>query len=141
MKIYIDQNVNQDKLKEIRKKYSFEIVQEHDTEQDIKTTAKIPKALTIGDYGSFIDDTDFVPGDEFEKIQNIIGKNNNADVSHIYSAYIVKCEFFITEDNDFFKYPKDDTYNKKKTDLEDILKPLRIITLNQLEEHLKTKNS
>lgn len=107
MKVYIDQSINQTDIKILRTKYEFEIVQEHDTEQHIKIATQVAKAFTIGSNGSYMSREDFIPGDDFEKIQKIIGRENNFDISHLYSAYVANCKYFLTENkNDFIRYFK-----------------------------------
>lgn len=48
MKIYIDQGVDQRKLKVLSNKYDFDMVQAQGLEQNIKIAGNVPKAFTIG---------------------------------------------------------------------------------------------
>jgi len=141
MKVYIDQGVNQRKLRELRKKFKFEVVQGHRTEGRIKGASQVSEPFTIG--VSVIGGMDKIVGDNMSEVSRIIGKNNRNDISHIYSAYMENgCEYFITNNaDDFIRNGKNDAKGTKRKELEKQLQGLRVVTLNEFERALAKRSS
>jgi hypothetical protein len=128
IKVYIDQNVDQKKVEEIKKLYNYIVVQ-NDTEQQFRKIIKVNKAFTLD--SSTLDGPDVLAGDSIDFVKKIIGKERHADIGHIYSAYINKCNYFITENI------KDFVNDGKKDLLEKDLSPLKIRRLNEFIEEIK----
>lgn len=140
-KVYIDQGVDQPKIKSLSKEYKFQIVQAHSTEKKIAGARSIARPFTIG--VSLLDGTDKIADENIHTVNSIIGKNNRADITHIYSAYMEpNCRYFVTNN------PKDFIYeskrvkhsHKKRIDLEKSLPNLKIFTLKEFETELKKGN-
>ena len=122
MKVYIDQNINQKKIKEIKKSFNFEIVQ-NDTEQQFGSTSKINKAFILD--SSQLDGPDVIVDNNIEIVQRVIGENKHEDIGHIYSAHINNCDYFITEN------VKDFILHGKRELLEQALPSLKIRRLGE----------
>jgi hypothetical protein len=127
MKVYIDQGVDQKELKKLQKIRSFKIVQT-DLEQQFSITGKVNKAFTIG--RSTLDGPDVLAGDNISLVQEIVGKSKHEDISHIYSAWLNKCDYFITNN------PDDFIRDQKREKLEQVLYPLKIVTLKEFATEL-----
>lgn len=124
MKIYIDQGVNQKRLKVLRKISSFTLVQ-NDLEQKFKVTEEINKGLTVG--FSRVGGADIIAGAEIDLIKEIMDPSNLIDISHIYSAWINNCDYFLTNN------PGDFIFENKREKLELILSPMKILTIDEFE--------
>jgi hypothetical protein len=122
MKVYIDQGVDQKKIKALAKKYNFEIVQ-NDTEQQFRKINKVNKAFTLD--SSTLDGPDVIADDKINDLKRVVGGGERrSDNGHIYSAYLNQCNYFITEN------PRDFINHDKKEALEKILYPLKIRRLD-----------
>lgn len=142
MKIYVDQGVDQRKLKVLRNKYSLDLVQAQGLEQNINIAENVPKAFTIG--LSMIGGDDYLAGDDIEQVRTIIGNstvNDRIDIGHVYAAHHAGCNFFVTNNPKSFIYTSRG-HNKsdaKRQRLEVALGGLKIVTIEELEEELKSQ--
>lgn len=138
MKVYVDQGVDQNKLKQLAKDYDLELMQGHRIESRIKNATQIgePFILNISKLGGM----DRLVDNNFKEIEKIIGKDNYADIIHLYSAYMENgCQYFITNNpRDFIRaIRKDSTSTAKRDELEKILTGLRIVTLDEFSDGLR----
>lgn len=139
MKVYIDQGVDQKKIKKLKQLYGFEAIHHQSLEQPIKVADAVPGVFVLnqsilgsGDYLADCDVTDF---------QIIIGKSNKQDrldTAHLYTAIHANCDYFITNNPDSFIY--DDRKNKdsdnKRIELEKLTEKLKIVRLGEFEKIL-----
>lgn len=141
MKVYIDQGVNQRKLRALRDIYGFDIVQAQGLEQNIKIADDVPKAFTIG--LSMIGGSDYLAGDDIEPVKSIIGSstiNDRLDVGHIYAAYHTGCVYFVTNNPKSFIYrTRADKTETKRKQLEEALTGLKVVSIDELEQELALK--
>lgn len=122
MKIYIDQNIDVKRLKRNIPLPSVEVVQCHDLENKRGIAEQVGGSFTIG--ASTIGGPDMIVGDNFIDVSKVIKNHNKKDILHIYSAYMNKCDYFVTDDMDEFI--------SNRNQLEHILSPLKIVTLDEL---------
>jgi hypothetical protein len=141
MKIYIDQGVDQRKLKVLSNKYDFDMVQAQGLEQNIKIAGNVPKAFTIG--LSTIGGDDYLAGNDIEQLRAIIGSNSvndRLDIGHVYAAYHAGCKYFVTNNPKSFIYTsRRDNTDVKRQQLEATLGGLKIVTIAELEEDLESE--
>lgn len=140
MRVYADQGANRKRLKELAKEHGFEVVQGHRTEDRIKGATQIGEPFTLG--VSLLDGSDLLAGDNIHDVTRIIGKDNAADISHIYSAYMDRdCGYFVTANpKDFIRrVRKDPESNEKREELEALLDGLEIVTIDELANRLEEK--
>ncbi len=128
IKAYIDQNINLKAIKKLENLYNFRIVQ-NDMEQQFKKVNKVNKVFTLD--SSTLDGPDVIAEDDVDSVKKVIGKKNYADISHIYSAHINGCNYFVTEN------VKDFIDHDKRVKLEQILYPLKIRRLQKFIKEIK----
>ncbi len=131
MKIYIDQGVSQKAIRQLKKKYNFSIVTGHMNEQRIRSATDVPQPFRLD--SSLLCSGDFLAGSEFYDLERVIGKSNRNDIDHLYTAYREKCDCFITANpRDFIRLRRNDaTSIEKREKLEDILKDIKIMELDE----------
>jgi hypothetical protein len=126
MKIYIDQGVDQVKLRKLKKEHDLTYIQGHSLEQIFSWTEKISQPFRLD--SSYLNGPDLLAGDNALEVQAVIGKGNKNDIDHLYSAYMAQdCNYFITNDKDEF------IKNGKRERLEKILPGIKIVTLEEFE--------
>ncbi|MFO0971066.1 MAG: hypothetical protein U0520_01805 [Candidatus Saccharimonadales bacterium] len=140
MKVYADQGVDQRKLRTLKNQYGFDIVQAHDIEQNISVAKNVPHPFVLGI--SLLDGGDYLAGDDINEIGKVIGgttvgKNGGTDTLHVYTAHKEGCQYFITNNSaDFIYTSRRDKTNGKRQKLEEILRGMKIVTLDEFEKAL-----
>lgn len=141
IKIYVDQGVNQKRLRTLRAKYEagVDLVNVNHYEQRIKCARSISGVLTLG--GSALDGDDYLGDDcilkQIEVAMFPDGKNkpnDNLDIAHLYSTYIEKCDYFVTNN------PRNFIYSGIRKRIERILPRLKIVDIDELERLLAVDN-
>ncbi len=131
IQITIDQGVNLKVLKKLQSQGLVQLNQVHDIEQIFKKVKPQGKAFTLGN--STLGGPDMLAGDSLHKIEKIIGPTNKNDIQHLYSAYLNKSTYFITEN------PKDFIFQSKREELEEILE-VKIRTTDEFIEEILSES-
>ena len=128
--ITIDQGVNQRKLKSLIRDEKIIVKQVKDLEYQWPFTRKHGQPFRIG--VSTIGGLDMIADDNFIAVkQEFPHKRQQADMIHLYSAYLAGSEYFLTND------PNDFIYEEKRLRLEALMPGLKIRTLEEfLNEQL-----
>lgn len=140
MRVYADQGANRKILKKLSSEYGFEVVQGHRTEERIDGATQIGEPFTLD--VSILDGPDLLVEESIRDVTTIIGRENGADISHIYSAYMDRdCDYFVTANpKDFIrKIKKDQESNGKREELEKIVTGIHIVTIEELITKLEGK--
>lgn len=131
MNVYVDQGVSQRRIKEIKKEHDINFMHVGHYEQLLKQCEDVSGYFVLG--RSQLDGTDVLGlADNVElQIIRIVGKNNKLDIAHLMSAAYNGCNVFLTNDlGEFIR-------NGKKEKLEQILSPMKIMTLDMFEDMLQ----
>ncbi|WP_139062559.1 hypothetical protein [Aquimarina megaterium] len=112
IKIYCEDGAMTKDIRMLKNSGSIELISFPFENFNRRTTdSKLPSNLTIDSTfitaDSDIKISDTVSSDIFDKIANIIGKENNNDIRHVDTAYKEKCQIFVSPD-------KKDIINKGK---------------------------
>lgn len=139
MKVYVDQGVDQKKIKKLKQLYGFEAIYHQSLEQPIKVADAVPGVFVLDQ--STLDGGDYLAGCDITDFQMVIGKSNKQDrldTAHLYTAIHASCDFFITNNPDSFIY--DDRKNKdsdnKRIELEKLTEKMKIVRLEEFEKIL-----
>ncbi|MBD3329169.1 N-6 DNA methylase [Candidatus Dojkabacteria bacterium] len=122
LNIYVDQNLNLKRVNELYRKGKVVFSQAQREEQQFKNTRKVGQAFSLD--VSKLDGKDMLVGAELKILLKILPKS---DAEHLYSAYLNKVPYFVTNDKG------DYIVDGKKEKLEKILHhQIEIITEAQL---------
>lgn len=139
LKVYSDQGVDRKRLGKLTKDFSLQVVHVGHYEQRLKDADEIPGVFMLG--VSMLGGGDYLAGDDIEDINGIMKPSKHSDrfdIAHIYSAYHGGCQYFVTNNpKDFIREVRDDpNSNGKREQLEEVLKGMKVVTLDELEEIL-----
>lgn len=98
--VAVDQAVNLKLLRSFQREGRVQLVQAHTLEQEFKAVRQQGKVFRVGI--SPVGGPDLIAGENYERVEEIVGRHNIADVEHVYSAWLNKCAYFVTDNPDDF---------------------------------------
>jgi hypothetical protein len=121
--VVVDQGVDLVKLNRLQKQGKIQLQQVRDIEQRFKNVLEHGQPLTIG--VSTIGGPDMIADDNVNEVRNFFDKNQQNDFLHVYSAYLIHADYFITNDKtDFIAH-------NKREKLEQLMPGLKIRTVDE----------
>ena len=102
IKVGIDQGANQDLLRPLQDQGLIELRHAKELEKTWSYYVTQQKKGFMLGHSKLGGPDELAKEEVVEKLQEIIGLANRADLGHIYACYINKCEYFVTENPDDF---------------------------------------
>ena len=122
--VVVDQGVDLVMLNRLQKQGKIRLQQVRDIEQRFKDVLEHGQPFTIG--VSTIGGPDMIADDNVSEVRNLFGKNQQNDFLHVYSAYLIHADYFLTNDKTDF------ITNGRREKLEALMLGLKIRTLEEL---------
>ena len=120
----VDQGANLRHLRQLQREGRLVLVQAHTLEQSFKYVADQGKVFRLD---SGLDGPDLLSDEsQLQEVERIVGKENRADIEHVYVSWLNKNDYFVTEN------PDDFISDGRRESLELILPGLRIRTTEEL---------
>lgn len=128
--VSVDQGVDLKKFRQLQNQGKIRLQQVRDTEQAWRDVQKHGQPFRL-DH-SILNGPDMLADDNVHNVESMFSKNQRNDFTHIYSAYQIKADYFVTNDKDDF------INNGRREKLELLMPGLKIRTteefLNEIGE-------
>jgi hypothetical protein len=128
--VAVDQGVNLKILHRLQREGRILLVQAHSLEQRFRHVRKQGRPFRIG--RSRIGGPDRIAGNNVRVVEEVVGKQNLADVDHVYAAWLNQNDYFVTENVDDF------IDGRRRERLEEALPGLKIRRTVELERDLRS---
>jgi hypothetical protein len=99
-KVGLDQGVNLKKLKRLQRAGIVVLYQAHDLEQRFPQVAQHGRPFRIGVWG--LGGLDGLADEKWQDTLRLFGAGRETDAEHVYSCYLNRIEYFLTEDGTDF---------------------------------------
>ena len=100
LSIGVDQGVNLKVLEQLKREGVILLFQAHDLEQIFRVAKRQSRPFRLD--VSELNGPDRLASDNFYVVEALIGKENFADIEHVYASWLCRNDYFLTENPDDF---------------------------------------